>query len=44
MIDTTHKNVHFLNQINGNIPRSDVIDPETTIPHDLCYQCSKDDP
>ena len=26
IIDTTHKNVRFLNQINGNIPRSGVID------------------
>ena len=44
MIDTTHKNVHFLNKINGKIPRSGVIDQEKIIPHDLCYHCYKDGP
>ena len=41
LINTSHKNVHFKNRINGGIPRSGVIDPETINPHDLCYQCSK---
>ena len=41
MIDTTHNNVHFLNQIIDKISRSGVIDTETINPHDLCYQCSK---
>ena len=33
--------MHFSNQINGKIPGSGVVDPETINPHDLCYQCSK---
>ena len=41
MIDTTQKNVHFKNKINGNITRSGAIDKETINPHDLCYWCSK---
>ena len=41
-IDTTHDNIHFLNQMNGKIPRSGVIDQQRIIPHELCYQCSKD--
>ena len=41
IIDTTHKNVHFFNQINGKITRNGVIDPKTINPHDLCYHCSK---
>ena len=44
MIDTTHNNAHFLNQINGNIPRSGLIDQQTINPCDLFYQCSKDGP
>ena len=44
MIDTANKNVYFLNQMNGNITRSDVIYQQTINPHDLCYQCSKDGP
>ena len=37
MIDTTHKNVCFKNQINGKIHRSGVIDQQTIDRHDLCY-------
>ena len=44
MIYNTHNNVHFLNQINGKIPRNGVIDKNTINPHDLYYQCSKDGP
>ena len=44
MINTTHKNVHFFNQINGKIPSSGVIDPEKISYHDLCYQCYKHGP
>ena len=44
MIDTTHKNVHLKNLINGNIPRSDVIDKRTINNHGLCNQYSKDGP
>ena len=44
MIDTTHKNAHILNQINGKIPRSGVIDKKMINTHDLCYQCCKDSP
>ena len=44
MIDNTHKNVHFKNQINGKIIGSGVIDQQKIIPHELCYQCSKDGP
>ena len=44
MINTTHKIYTFLNQINGKIPRSDVIDPEIINTHDLCHQCSKHGP
>ena len=33
LINTSHKNVHFLNQINGKIPSSGVIDPEAINPH-----------
>ena len=44
MINISRKNVHFLNQIIGDIPRSGVIDEEKINPHDLCYQCSKDGP
>ena len=44
MIDTTNKNVHFLNQINGKITRCGVIYQQTINPHGLCYQCSKDGP
>ena len=40
MIDTTHKNVHFLNLINGKIPRNGV-KVQKTNSHDLCYQISK---
>ena len=41
MINTTHNNVHFLNQINGDIPIIGVIDQETINPRDLCHQCYK---
>ena len=41
MIDTIHKNVTFLDQINGKIFRSGVIDQHTINSHDLWYQCSK---
>ena len=34
----------FYYQINGKIPRSCVIDPETINSHDLCYECSKHGP
>ena len=44
LINTTPKNVHFKNKINGKIPRSVVIDSETINPHDLCYQCYKHGP
>ena len=44
MINTTHKNVHFKNQINGKITSSGVIAQETINSHDLCYQYSKDGP
>ena len=39
-----HAKTLILNQINGNMPRSGVIDQETINPHDLCYQCPKDGP
>ena len=41
LINTTHTNVHIFNQINGEIPRSGVIDPGKINPHYLCNQCSK---
>ena len=41
VIDNTHKNVNFLNHINGKIPGNGVIDQKKINPHDLCYQCSK---
>ena len=44
LINTSHKNVHFLNQINAKIPRIGVIGPEKINPHDFCYQCYKHDP
>ena len=44
MINTKHNNVYFKNQINGDIPRSGSIDPDTINPHDLCYQCYKHGP
>ena len=44
IINTTHKNIHFFNQINGEIPGSGVIYEETINPRDLCYQFSKDGP
>ena len=44
LINTSHNNVHFLNQINGEIPRNGVIGPETINPHDFCYQFSKHGP
>ena len=44
MIDTTHKNVHFKNQINGKITSSGVIDKGKINPRGLCYQCYKDIP
>ena len=33
--------MYILNQINGKIPRSGVIDPKKINPHDLCYQFLK---
>ena len=36
--------MYTINQINGKIPTSDVIDPETINSHDLCYQCPKHGP
>ena len=39
MIDNTHKNVHFKNKTNGEIPRSGVIDQKN--PNGLYYHCSK---
>ena len=42
MINTTHKNIHFKNKINGKITRIGVIDQETINPHDLCYKFSED--
>ena len=44
MINTTDNNEQFLNQINGKIPRSGTIDPETINPRYLFYQCSKHGP
>ena len=44
MINTTHKNANFQNQINVEIPRSGIIDPEIVNPDDLCYQCQKNGP
>ena len=44
LIDTSHKNAHFFNQIIGEIPGSGVTDPETINPHDFCYQFSKHSP
>ena len=41
MINPTNKNVHFYNQINGEISSSAVFDPETLNPHDLCYKSCK---
>ena len=41
-MDTTHKNVYFLNQNNEKIPKSGVIYQQKINPRDLCYQCSKD--
>ena len=35
LINPTNKNVHFYNQINGEIPNSAVFDPETINPHGL---------
>ena len=42
IIDTTPKNTHVYNHINGKIPRNGVIDKKTINTHDFCYQCSKD--
>ena len=39
MIDTTHNNIHFSNQIIRRITRSGVIDQEKINLSDLCYQC-----
>ena len=44
LLNTAPKNVHTRNQINGEIPRSGLIDTETINPHDLYYQCSKHGP
>ena len=43
MVDTTHNNPHLLNQINGKITSSGVIDQQKINPHDLSYQRYKDD-
>ena len=42
MVDTTHKNFHILDQINGKIHSSCIIDQQTINISDLCYQYSKD--
>ena len=44
LINTSHNIVRFLNQINGKIPRSGVIDTKTINPHDSFYQCYKHGP
>ena len=44
LINTSQKNVHFSNQINGIIPRCGVNYPETIDPRDFWYQCSKHGP
>ena len=44
MINNTHKNVNFLNQINGKIPRIGVIYQEKINSHDLCYPGYKESP
>ena len=44
MINATHKNVHFLNQVNGGITRIGLIDPETINNSDLCYHYYKRGP
>ena len=44
MINTTHKNVHLLNQVNGSITGSGLIDPETINNSDLCYHYYKRGP
>ena len=44
MINTTHKNSCFNNQLKGNIPISSVVDQQTINPHNLFYQCSKYSP
>ena len=44
MIDNTHKNIRFLNQIDGNITSTGVIDQIIINTRELCYQCSKHDP
>ena len=44
MINTTHKNSCFNNQLKVNIPISSVVDQQTINPHNLFYQCSKYSP
>ena len=39
IINTTHHNVHFLNQFKLENPRYGTIDPKTKNNHDFCYQC-----
>ena len=36
MIDTTHKNVHLKNKMNGKITISSVIDKDKMNTYDLC--------
>ena len=44
LINTSHNSVQVLNQINGKIPSSGLIDTETINLHDFCYQCYKHGP
>ena len=44
LINTTHENVYFWNQVKWNIHRSGKIDWKTTNQNYLCYQFSKDGP
>ena len=41
IVNTTHHNIHFLNQVKGEIPICGPIDPKTLNNHDFCYSCSK---
>ena len=44
LINTSHNNIRFKNQTNGEIPRIGEIDLETMGSHDFCYQCYKHGP
>ena len=41
IINTTHRNVHLLNQVKEGIPRRGRIYPKTLNKDDFCYQGSK---